>query len=436
MVALRSRKWWIVAIVLQILTSVGNASVLDNTDYERIHNLVGKALQLERDILDVEHGSRNVNERDCLDGLFSNVEIVQINLGALSRLVYLSTQMADYADEQIVLGELGEEGRYFTKFLELQRKRVNEWASCSESNVTPIKAHEILAFYGQALSLVTAVLGKIDAHSQQSRPGNEGHSEKNNTAISRGTGFAVTANGALVTNEHVVSGCVYVTVRQGPPEFTGRVESSDQVSDLAVVRISRFDPPSFSEKGAMFGALRQSPPLKAGEQAISYGFPLSGALATEGNLTVGNVSALHGLGDDPREIQVTTPVQAGNSGGPLLDHSGNIIGVTAAKLNAVKVLGDIGDLPQNVNFAVNLETLKAFLSQNKISATEAPSRDELNPSEIGDRAKLFTYLIECDPRSTVSEEPSKKGDRERWSGTPVPRKTQKSIRTVPDLSGR
>jgi serine protease Do len=65
----------------------------------------------------------------------------------------------------------------------------------------------------------------------------------------------------------------------------------------------------------------------------------SGALAAEGNLTVGNVSALHGLADDPKDIQITTPVQARNGGGPLLDRNGNVIGVVAAKLNAIRSLG-------------------------------------------------------------------------------------------------
>jgi hypothetical protein len=147
--------------------------------------------------------------------------------------------------------------------------------------------------------------------------------------------------------------------------------------------------------------LRNDPPIaasQAGEQAISFGYRLSGALASEGNLTVGNVSALHGLGNDPKEIQITTPVQAGNSGGPLLDRNGNVIGVVAAKLNAIRSLGITGDLPQNVNFAIGLPALRSFLTRNNVPVTEAQSLDQLDPSEVGDHARLFTYAIECDPQ--------------------------------------
>src|SRR5262249_28210124 len=128
-------------------------------------------------------------------------------------------------------------------------------------------------------------------------------------------------------------------------------------------------------------------------------------LATEGNLTVGYVSALHGLGDDPHYIQITTPVQRGNSGGPLLDSGGNIIGVVAGKLNALRVMRATGDIPQNVNFAVELGTLKRFLAANGVRVTTAVSNGDLRPADIGDRAKLSTFLIVCNT-ATVAFAPA------------------------------
>ena len=167
--------------------------------------------------------------------------------------------------------------------------------------------------------------------------------------------------------------------------------------------------------------LRQSPPLRAGQQAIAYGFPLSGALASEGNLTIGNVSALRGLGDDPNYIQITTPVQPGNSGGPLLDSSGNVIGVVAAKLDALKIMRAIGDVPQNVNFAIELGILKRFLQKHGVRTKEALSRDELSPADIGDRAKFFTYLIECEttrPRQAETSSPQPPSSRSDSAPSP------------------
>jgi Trypsin-like peptidase domain len=220
---------------------------------------------------------------------------------------------------------------------------------------------------------------------------------------STGTGFAVSEQGDLVTNEHVISDCAQsaggryagtVKVQQGDRAYVGAVTASDKSVDLAIVRLSPTvsGPPS---KPSSVATLRQSPPLRAGDQAIAYGFPLRGALATEGNLTIGNVSALRGLRNNPNYIQITTPIQPGNSGGPLLDSEGNVIGVVAAKLDAIKTMRATGDVPQNINFAVELTILKRFLQLHGVQIKEANTLRELRVPDIGERAKLFTYQIEC-----------------------------------------
>jgi S1-C subfamily serine protease len=119
-------------------------------------------------------------------------------------------------------------------------------------------------------------------------------SESKKPTISSGSGFAVTQTGDFVTNEHVVSGCSAVTVRQGKREFTGTIAFRDNTVDLAVIHLMS---PPLGELDSYptsipFARLRQSPELKMGDVAIAYGFPLRGALSDEGNLTVGNVSAM------------------------------------------------------------------------------------------------------------------------------------------------
>ena len=205
--------------------------------------------------------------------------------------------------------------------------------------------------------------------------------------VSTGTAFAVSKDGDLVTNDHVISGCGSVEARLGSQVFSGTVKVDDPSADLAVIHIEH--------AGQEAAVLRQSPPLRVGEQSITYGFPLAGALTRDGNLTIGYVSALRGLGDNPGYIQVTTPVQPGNSGGALIDISGNVIGVITAGLNPTRVFQATDNVPQNVNFAIELEALKRFLRKNSIRPAEAPSVAELRPADIGDRAKLFSYSIRC-----------------------------------------
>lgn len=198
---------------------------------------------------------------------------------------------------------------------------------------------------------------------------------------STGSGFYV-ANSRVVTNHHVTEGCSRLRVGG---QFEGRVVSSDPRNDLALI----------SSQGASpdVATLRLGR-VKVGEPATVVGFPLSGLLSGF-NVTTGNVSSLAGIGGDTRLVQITAPVQPGNSGGPLLDDGGKIMGVVVSKLNALKVAQSTGDLPQNVNFAINANVLASFLDANGIDYKIAPTGATVSTQEIARRAQTFTVLIEC-----------------------------------------
>ena len=133
-----------------------------------------------------------------------------------------------------------------------------------------------------------------------------------------------------------------------------------------------------------------------GEEIVTYGFPLPGALASSGNLTTGSLSALAGLGDDTRFLQITAPIQQGNSGGALLDASGNVVGIVTSKLNALKVAGITGDVPQNVNFAIKASLVRNFLEANGIEYVTTQSEKALPVVKIGERARSFTVQVLCE----------------------------------------
>ena len=94
-------------------------------------------------------------------------------------------------------------------------------------------------------------------------------------------------------------------------------------------------------------------------------------------------------------MQISAPVQPGNSGGPLLDSAGNVIGVVSGKLNAVKVAGATGDIPQNINFAIGGNTLRAFLDAKGVNYKEVGRESDLRGEQIAARATAFTVLVEC-----------------------------------------
>jgi len=137
-------------------------------------------------------------------------------------------------------------------------------------------------------------------------------------------------------------------------------------------------------------AFRIGRPLRAGESAIVFGFPLSQLLASTGNVSTGVVTALAGLRDDPHHIQISAPVQSGNSGGPVLDGSGYLIGIVVSKLNPV-----LGDVPQNVNFAIKASTAANFLDAHGIVYKSAAGEKELPIPDIVAQARDFSVQVLC-----------------------------------------
>lgn len=219
--------------------------------------------------------------------------------------------------------------------------------------------------------------------------------------IFTGSGVAIATGGEVLTNAHVVEACqsIKLTFGDGTSE-TADLVARDEKNDLALLRIKRkFDP-------ARIAVFRDGPPVRPGDSIVVLGYPLSGVLATGPNLTVGNVSALAGLGDDTRYIQISAPVQPGNSGGPLLDTSGHLIGIVTAKLNAVSVARVTGDIPQNVNFALKAQLAREFLDSKLISYKTEKSTARLAPADVGDVARPFTVYIMCTRSERVAAAPA------------------------------
>ena len=197
-----------------------------------------------------------------------------------------------------------------------------------------------------------------------------------------GSGFFVTAEGHLLTNEHVVNGCRELRVGS---EKARRIAEDEKI-DIALLKAAG------SRDAATFRGGRG---IRAGDDVIVAGYPLQGLLASDMSVTAGIVSALAGPGGNRNVSQITAPVQPGNSGGPVLDRSGNVVGVVMAKLNAIRVAQITGTLPENVNFAISGGAARAFLDAHDVLYETAPSDKELKGSDIAERAKRYTVLIEC-----------------------------------------
>ena len=202
-----------------------------------------------------------------------------------------------------------------------------------------------------------------------------------------GTGFYVSAAGHVLTNAHVVTVCSSLGVEAiGKSSILANVVASDARNDLAVIETK--------ERTSRFARFRASG-VRQGEAVVVYGFPLPGTIASTGNATTGNVTALAGLRDDTRMLQISAPVQPGNSGGPLMDMTGAVVGVVVAKLNAVKVMEAVGDIPQNINFAIKANIAESFLESYGIEQEPAVKAKELSVPDVTESARAISVRVLC-----------------------------------------
>jgi hypothetical protein len=216
-------------------------------------------------------------------------------------------------------------------------------------------------------------------------PAAQARPNPNARRVSSGTGFVVGPDRVL-TNQHVVDGCDRIIARGADGRWLAAVPPAavDQRLDLALLRIPGNPGPALP--------FRSAPPVRRGEGVVAYGFPLAGLLSADPKLTRGEVNALAGLGNDPNTFQISAEVQPGNSGGPLLDMQGRVVGVVVAKLDSRRVQN-----VDNVNFAVRGEAAQAFLRRAGQEFRAEESRGpERSAADVGEVAHRSTLLIRCE----------------------------------------
>ncbi len=214
--------------------------------------------------------------------------------------------------------------------------------------------------------------------------------QKNLPSSGTGTGFKVTDEGHVLTNFHVAGRCKKVFLsKPGEISVAAQVVAVDETNDLALLKADRLI-------GGTTAKFNASQP-KAGSDIVVYGFPLVGMLSTSGNVVIGNITALAGLGNDSRLFQISAPVQPGNSGGPVIDRYGNVVAVIVSKLNVMAMSKVTGDISQNVNFAIKGNIATNFMEGVGVGfkvQTET-STGSFDTPTLGEKAQSFTYLVEC-----------------------------------------
>ncbi len=202
---------------------------------------------------------------------------------------------------------------------------------------------------------------------------------------SSGSGI-VLAKSSVVTNQHVVASCGKVEVVYNGQRFPATVKKRDAKNDLALLQVD-------SLSLATYPSLRNR--AVSGEGVMVAGYPLAGLLSSDMIVTDGIVNALSGIANNASQLQISAPVQPGNSGGPLIDKSGALVGVVVSKLNALRAAAVTGDVPQNINFAIKPEVLQLFLESENLPIRKTDQGARLDTEVLAEKAKSFTLKVEC-----------------------------------------
>jgi S1-C subfamily serine protease len=230
-----------------------------------------------------------------------------------------------------------------------------------------------------------------------------------------GSGFFVSKQGHVLTNEHVVRKCNRVTVgdnanRQVPVA----VLETDRRNDLALLKLSSTSMASAETKSLISklgirivsksgdsavplssNGLLRSDDVELGEDVLVSGFPYGDIFSNTIKVTKGIVSAIRGMGDDSGQFQMDAAVQAGNSGGPIYDGNGNIVGVVISQLNRLKVAKTLGSLPELVNFGIKASTVRQFLTSAGLPTRWSERSKSMSTKELAKIAKNQTVMVVC-----------------------------------------
>jgi S1-C subfamily serine protease len=175
-----------------------------------------------------------------------------------------------------------------------------------------------------------------------------------------GTGFFVNIDGWILTCNHVVSNADLIKVLVSTGETLPAVRvAQDPEHDLALLRISARAPAVVPIPVQVSATL--------GDQIYTLGFPTPSLQGFNPKLTSGIINSLTGIMDNPHVIQISAPIQPGNSGGAVISIQGSLIGVASSSVKPEAFLGIAGTLPQNINYAVRTEPVQLLLDRQRIA---------------------------------------------------------------------
>ncbi|GAB55024.1 serine/threonine-protein phosphatase 6 regulatory ankyrin repeat subunit B [Glaciecola punicea ACAM 611] len=201
-----------------------------------------------------------------------------------------------------------------------------------------------------------------------------------------GSGFFINENGQLLTNYHVIEGCDTFKVVGELQSTIAEVLAFDARNDIALLK-TNLKPDTFIN-------LNNNRNIPLGEEVTVLGYPLTRILGNTLKITTGNISSHAGIGGDTSRYQISAPIQAGNSGGPVFDEKGFLAGIAVATLS-LPIDVRSGSLPQNVNYAIKSTAVIEFLDANNVKFSSGNGLKQMTPKEIVETNEQAVLMVQC-----------------------------------------
>jgi S1-C subfamily serine protease len=213
--------------------------------------------------------------------------------------------------------------------------------------------------------------------------------------------------GHVITNAHVVQNCKKITIGDNAnKQVSAELINADSSNDLALLKLSTLEMASAESKSliqklgivvvplASKGLLRDED-VRLGEKVLVAGYPFGDTFSNTIKVTTGVVSATRGAGDNSGQFQLDAAVQQGNSGGPIYDSGGNIVGVVVYGLNKLAIAKTRGSIPENVNFGIKASTVRQFLTSSGLPSKKSERTEEKSTEQLAEIAQNQALMVMC-----------------------------------------
>jgi len=203
--------------------------------------------------------------------------------------------------------------------------------------------------------------------------------------VASGTGFFINLSGHILSNNHVIDSCATVKVHYKGNAKAVKILAIDRANDLSLMK-SEVKPED------VFAISKVDAELM--EEIWVAGYPFGKVVSSSVKINKGNINALTGTGDNYSNFQTDAPMQPGNSGGPIVNQKGNVVGVAVAKLDYIKIIEDFGAIPEGTNFGIKSSTVQQFIKANNVDSASTNLRDMSN-KDLGKKIQKATVYLDC-----------------------------------------